>query len=126
MSGTDKITRILILFNRLIRGEYIDKSIFSIEHNIAERSVERDIKDIRIFLSEIYTNNELLFDKERNAYYLTGGKHIDVSSVEVLAFVKILLSSRAFRKDEMLGLVSSMCSLVSSDKKKHISQLFFS
>lgn len=126
MSGTDKITRILILFNRLIRGEYIDKTIFSIEHNITERSVERDIQDIRIFLSDIYTSNELIFDKEHNAYYLTGDKHIDVSSVEILALVKILLSSRAFRKDEMAGLISSMCSLVSSDKKKHISQLLFS
>lgn len=123
MPGTDKITRILILFYRLTKGEYITKSAFVIEHGIAERSFDRDIKDIRIFLSEIYTNNELLFDKERNAYYLTGCHQIEISGVEIVILLKILLSSRALRKDEMSGLVSSICGLIHNDRKSYIYKL---
>jgi predicted DNA-binding transcriptional regulator YafY len=126
MSGTDKITRILILFYRLTRGEYINKSKFVIEHNITQRSFDRDVEDIRIFLSEIYTSNELIFDKENSAYYLTGCYQLDVSGVEILALLKILMSSRAFRKDEISGLISAICSLIPADKQKNISQLLLS
>ena len=126
MPGTDKITRILILFYRLSKGEYIDKTAFAAEHNITERSFDRDVEDIRIFLSEIYTKNELLFDKARNGYFITGRHQIDFSGVEIVALLKILISSRAFRKDEMVGLVSAIVSLVPADKKANISQLLCS
>ena len=126
MPGTDKITRILILFYRLSRGEYVDKAAFAAEHNITERSFDRDVEDIRIFLSEIYTRNELVFDKEHNAYCITGCHRVDLSGVEILALLKILISSRAFRKDEIVGMVSAISSLTPTDKKEKISQLLFS
>ena len=126
MSGTDKTTRILISFYRLARGEYINKSLFSIEHNITQRSFDRDVEDIRIFLSEIYTSNELIFNKEHKAYHLTGCHQINVSGVEILALLKMLMGSRAFRKDEISGLISAICSLIPADKQRHISQLILS
>ena len=58
MPGTDKITRILILFYRLSKGEYIDKVAFAAEHDITERSFDRDVEDIRIGLS---TLNQTVF-----------------------------------------------------------------
>ena len=123
MPGTDKITRILILFYRLSRGEYVDKAAFAAEHNITERSFDRDVEDIRIFLSEIYTRNELVFDKEHNAYCITGCHRVDLSGVEILALLKILISSRAFRKDEIVGMVSAISRLNSDHKQESISKL---
>lgn len=52
-----------MLYHQLLNGEHIDKAAFSLEHNITERSFDRDIEDIRLFLSEIFSSNELLFDK---------------------------------------------------------------
>lgn len=126
MPGTDKITRILNFFYRLTSGEYINKSAFTMEHNITERSFDRDVEDIRIFLSEIYTSTELIFDKKYNAYYLTGYCHSEISSVEILALLKILIDSRAFRKDEMVGLISTISNLISNDNKRKVSQLIYS
>lgn len=123
MAGTDKITRVLILFHHLFRGDEINKRLFSIEHDINERSFDRDIEDIRLFLSEIYSNHELLFHKSKNVYYMSGHLKSELSSVEVMALLKILLSSRAFRSDEMKGLVSAIGGLVKHDSHKKLEEL---
>ncbi len=123
MDGTDKITRVLILFYRLSRGEKINKASFSIEHNVTERSVDRDIEDIRLFLSEIYASTELIFDKFKSVYYINGFHHTEFSGVEISAILKILISSRAFREDEMLGLINGICSIVEQNKQKQILEI---
>lgn len=68
--STNKINRMLLLFHKLIKGEHIHKADFARTHDVSERSVERDIEDIRIFLSEIHSNDKLIFDKLENVYYL--------------------------------------------------------
>ena len=123
---TDKITRILILYYRLTRGEYINKSSFALEYNVSERSVDRDIEDIRIFLSEIYTSNELIFHRDNKTYYLTGIYNVDISSVEIISVLKILISSRAFRKDEMVELISRLSNLISYESKQNIKEQLIS
>lgn len=64
VSKTDKITRVLMMYHQLMNGEYIDKSWFALEHGVNERSIDRDIEDVRLFLSEIYSSRELVFNKE--------------------------------------------------------------
>lgn len=67
----DKITRVLLLFYRLSRGEWISKANFSLEYGITGRTFDRDIEDIRLFLSELYTSSELIFDRKTNSYYIS-------------------------------------------------------
>lgn len=123
MLKTDKITRILSLYNRLELGEEINKTAFSLEHNINERSVDRDIEDIRLFLSEIYSHKELNYDKARKVYYLTNNSKSLISSLEIITILKILINSRALRNDEMVGLINTIISLVDFDDKKAIKSL---
>lgn len=123
MPGTDKITRVLMLFNRLSRGEEINKTDFSIEHDVTERSIDRDIEDIRVFLSEIYASRELIFDRAKNVYYMSSCHQVEVSRVEIIALLKILISSRAFRNDEMMGLVGAISSLIEQDGQRQVKEL---
>ena len=109
---TDKITRILILYSMLIKGNKVNKALFSMEHGINERSFDRDIEDIRLFLSEIYSTDELLFDKADNAYYITGQVKSEIESGEAYALAKVLLGSKALRKDETEGILGSLMSNV--------------
>lgn len=67
----DKTTRVLLLFYHLSRGKHINKSNFCQEHNITGRTFDRDVEDIRLFLSELYTCSELVFDRATNSYYIT-------------------------------------------------------
>lgn len=123
MGKIDKITRVLILYNRLIKGENINKTSFAIENGINERSVDRDIEDIRMFLSEIYSTHELLFNRISGTYYMTGCNNAEVTGVELMALLKILISSRAFTKNEMEGLLSGIVSLVSDYKGKELIEI---
>lgn len=111
---TNKNTRILMLYQRLLNGQHVDKASYVVEHGINERSFDRDIEDIRIFLSEIYSTNEVVYDKLTKSYYLTRKmpKYIDCMDATTMAM--ILLSSKTLRKDEMNGLVKIILSMVSS------------
>ncbi len=67
----DKVTRVLMLFYRLSRGEKINKENFCLEYEVNPRTFDRDIEDIRLFLSELYTCSELIFDRNSNSYLIT-------------------------------------------------------
>lgn len=104
-----------MLYHYLLNGEHIDKASFSLEHNITERSFDRDIEDIRLFLSEIFSSNELLFDKASRTYYLTGEQPQYIDRMEAVAIGRILLSSSSLRYDEMMGLLHVLLATVSED-----------
>ena len=109
---TDKVERILRLYHRLMHGQHVNKAVFCFEHEIDGRSFDRDVQDIRLFLSEIYDPRELHFDKVRNVYYLRGQtlSQMDVADATVLG--KLLLQSGLFRRDEAEGLLAALSATV--------------
>ena len=119
MMGTDKITRILTLYKQLREVNFVNKTVFTIEHGITERSFDRDIEDLRLFLSEVFASEELLFDRQQNAYYLSGQTLNQMGAVEAFVFSKLLLGNSVFRNDETLGLLNSLLSTI--DKKNQSS-----
>lgn len=119
---TDKVTRVLMLYHRLLDGEYINKSLFCMEHNIDARSFDRDVEDIRLFLSDLYSGDELAFDRDENAYHLTGKRPTYMDRMEATAISKIVLESRTLRSDEMDGLFQIILSMVKEHDKKPIEE----
>ena len=101
-----------MLYDALLNGSSVDKKTFSMEHGIDERSFDRDIEDIRLFLSESFSGYELLFDRITNTYYLTGNRPKYMDRMEATVISKILLESGLLRKDEMQGLLDSIISSV--------------
>ena len=118
MSRTDKNTRILMLYDALLNGNGINKKTFSMEHGIDERSFDRDIEDIRLFLSDSFSCEELLFDRGSNTYYLSGSRPKYMDRMEATVISKILLESGLLRKDEMHGLLNSIFSSVTERDAK--------
>lgn len=109
---TDKITRVLTLYHQLYTGRHIEKTSFSVEHGINERSFDRDIEDIRLFLSESYSGREVVFDRETSTYSLTGNNPEFLDRMDTAVIAKLLLSSGILRKDEMMGLYQALLSSV--------------
>ena len=68
MQSTDKVTRILMLYQQLLQGNIVNKTAFTVENQITERTFERDIDDIRLFLSDSYATTELVYDKFIDGY----------------------------------------------------------
>lgn len=88
----DKITRILILYRLLMHGDLINKYSASLEFGISERSFDRDIQDIRLFLSESFSNLELVYDEERRGYCIKNlNLKREIAIGECYILIKLLL-----------------------------------
>lgn len=124
----DKVERVLMLFWQLYSGMRISKAAFCFEMDITPRTFDRDIEDIRNFLSEGYLGQEVIFDRMSNTYRMTGSIKKTLAEVEYTAMIAILLGSKALRKDEMNGLVKSLGKLTEHSAeglKAEINQMLY-
>lgn len=119
----DKAERILLVFCRLLKHEWLNKTSLALEFNTTERTIERDMQSIRAVLSEARSPAVLLWDRQKGSYILSHYQHRPLQSMEALTILKILLGSRALRLDEMEGLVQALCVLLSPRDETEFSQL---
>jgi len=120
--------RTLDVYVRLCEGKIINKSEEAERFGVDERSIQRDIDDIRAFISERSTagkdTREIIYDRNKKGFVMIGEESSLMSNGEVLAVSKILLESRAFTKKEIgfiLDKVISGC--VPQKNTKLISEL---
>lgn len=110
--STDKIERILGIYTKLINGAIVNKSEESLHYNVNERSIQRDIDDIRNYLdqkgAEDGVLNTVIYDREAKGYRLEKIYRRKFTNPEILAICKILLDSRAFTKKEMEGMLEKL------------------
>lgn len=108
----DKIERILGLYSKLMNGYIINKAEVSVNYGVNERSIQRDIEDIRNFLDsesvETGVMNTVIYDRAEKGYRLKQIYNRKLSNSEILAICKILLDSRAFTKNEMMEMLSKL------------------
>ena len=109
MAGTDKVTRILTMYARLIEGRKINKQSYCMDMNIDRRTFDRDIEDIRLFLSETFSNDELIYDWKNESYHLKNTyQKQKLSGMEITYILESLRESQGLRKDEYIVIVSSI------------------
>ena len=96
----DKITRLLLLYSKLTKGKKINKTIFCLENDCSPRTFDRDIEDVRLHLSEIFSANELKYDRSSNDYFIEGAEKKRLEATEYLLIEQILKDSEVLRKDE--------------------------
>lgn len=109
MGGVDKTTRILLMYSKLSEGGRINKKSFCLDMEIDRRTFDRDIEDIRLFLSESFQGDELLYDRMDETYHLKNCFHSKaLSGMEIVFLLELLKSSQSLRKDEYRGLISGI------------------
>lgn len=104
----DKITRLLLLYSNLIHGKKINKFSFCMETDCLPRTFDRDIEDVRLYLSEIFYNEELIYDRKQKVYYITGLQRKPLETMEYLFVERVLLDTGILRVDEMDGLLTHL------------------
>ena len=101
----DKVERVLGIYTKLINGYSVNKAQEAQNYSVNERSIQRDIDDIRNYLELDAENtgyiNSVIYDRVKKVYRLERISKMKFSNGEILALCKILLASRAFTKDEM-------------------------
>lgn len=100
-----KSNRTLDMYIRLCEGKTISKFEESRNFGVDERSIQRDIDDIRAFLDEQNVKKgdtrEIVYDRTKKGFIMVGDEPSMMTNSEILAVSKILLESRAFTKREL-------------------------
>lgn len=116
-----KIERILQLYLMLYEGKAITKSDLATRFDVNEKTIQRDIEDIRAFLDNKSGGKEtLLYDRSSNRYRIVLNDDSHLTNSEILTVCKILLESRSMVKDEMYPIIDKLleCCVPSVNKKK--------
>ena len=113
MDRQSKNTRTLDMYDRLCEGKIINKSIEAHNFGVDERSIQRDIDDIRAHLENkksLHTGDgrTVEYSRSKKGFEMTGNEDSLMSNSEILAVSKILLESRAFTKKEMKTLLNKL------------------
>ncbi|AWK52752.1 WYL domain-containing protein [Clostridium beijerinckii] len=118
-----KIERVLRIYTKLMNGDIVNKAEEAQNYSVNERSIQRDIDDIRNFLELDSENtgyiNTVIYDRIDKGYRLEQIYKLKLTNSEVLALCKILLDSRAFTKKEMIELLNKLisCCIPKSNQK---------
>jgi predicted DNA-binding transcriptional regulator YafY len=111
------------MYEMLSRGGVIEKAKLMAQFSVSEKTVRRDIEDLRTYLVEshqIDANSSIVYDKTKNAYELVRFDRELLTNEEVLALSKILLESRAFRKDELENILDKLLMQAVPDERKFV------
>jgi predicted DNA-binding transcriptional regulator YafY len=121
--GKDKINRVLGIYSKLMNGYVVNKAEEAQNYGVNERSIQRDIEDIREYMDqeslETGVLNNVIYDRESKGYRLETLYKMRLENAEVLALCKILLDSRAFTKKQMTGMLDRLisCCVPKSNQK---------
>ena len=103
--------RLLQLYERLSRGEVIHKAELAQKFAVTDKTIQRDIEELRSYLAETRTDEgeaSIVYDRNRGGYLLTHAASEWLTNEDVLAVCKILLESRAFCKEELDALLKKL------------------
>ncbi|OUP74642.1 WYL domain-containing protein [Anaeromassilibacillus sp. An172] len=118
--------RLLNIYERLNKGEVVCKEELARDFGVSLKTIQRDIDDLRAYLTEAhFTEIEatIKYDKAKNGYYLVRLEREWFTNEEVLALAKILLESRAFRKDELSELMKKLLMQTSDKDRKTVEDI---
>ncbi len=107
----DRGLRMLDIFERLNRGEILNKRELTQYYGVGEKTIQRDIEDIRNYLADrrdAHVSTTIEYDRTAKGYRLTRFEREWLTNQETLALCKILLESRALEKAELRGLIEKL------------------
>lgn len=125
---TNQSERILSIYTKLINGGIVNKAEEANNYGVTERSIQRDIDDIRRFLEVTPDRtgiaNTVIYDRINKGYRIEQIYKNRLENSEVLAICKILLDSRAFTKKEMMEIIRKLIDCcVPENNQKLITEL---
>lgn len=112
MERESKNFRTLDIYVRLCEGKIINKNEEARRFNVDERSIQRDIDDIRAFLDERSVSSgdgrTIEYERSKKGFIMVGAEPSMMTNSEILAVTKILLESRAFTKRELKSILDKL------------------
>ena len=119
-----KIDRVMELFFRAMKGESLSVQQLAFEYNVSTRSITRDMNSLKGFLADhtdILGYTELEYSSTNHCYSLKMDNFL--SNKELLAITKVLIGSRAFNSEELLGMIQRLKKNTTSVDRVKLEQL---
>lgn len=109
MNNFGKTDRLLGIFFRGLKGQDISITELSDVYGVSQKTISRDIADMKAFLSnnrELVGYTDIKFSNKNKAYRL----YLDdfLLDKELLTILKILVGSRALKQEDMLSITSKL------------------
>ncbi len=123
--GENKGQRLLGIYHRLSRGELISKEVLAREYGVTEKSIQRDIDDIRSYLAGERDEGaaDICYDRQAKGYRLEEEESRCLTRKEILAMAKILLESRAFAKEELHTILDKLIEACPKEGRKVVEDM---
>lgn len=118
-------SRLLAIYRCLSRGGVIHKTAEAKRFCVNERTIQRDIEDIRNFFAEIQSEGEeykLIYSRDKKGYIMRQSGTQLIGS-DTLAIVKVLLESRAFCRAELETLINKLIFQLLPEEKKRVQSI---
>lgn len=118
--------RLLSIYEMLNKGELITKPYLAEQFNVTEKTIQRDIDDLRAYLADTHFAEgevSIQYDRVRGGYFLVRMEREWLTNEEVLAICKILLESRAFCKEELSPLIFKLLMQVAPNDRKQVEDM---
>ncbi len=112
--------RLISIYERLNKGEVLSKAKLAKDYNVTEKTVQRDIDDLRAYIAEAHfveKDTAIEYSKTKKGYQLVRFEREWLTNEEVVAMCKILLESRALKKDELVQLITKLLSQVAPNDR---------
>lgn len=103
-----KSQRMLEIYVRLQQGDVLKKAQLAQDYKVAQRSIQRDMEDLRGFLAVHHGSQTILYDRNECGYRLVDRDEMKFSNEESLAAIKILLESRSLTRQEMFPILEKL------------------
>lgn len=103
-----KSARLLEIYTRLEQGRTLKKADLAQEFHVTQRSIQRDVEDLRCFLAERHLEREVIYDGKQRGYRMVSGNPRGLTNSEILAVCKILLESRSLPARDMGGILDKL------------------
>lgn len=118
-----KYDRILSIYEKFKSGVIVRKAEEANRFGVSERTIQRDIDDIRAFFdnnsANIGLDKSVKYDRSQCGYFLHSEKDGHLNEGEGLAVCKILLDSRPLIKSEMMPIIDKIVNNCISSRFKH-------
>lgn len=123
--GENKGQRLLGIYHRLSQGELISKEVLAREYGVTEKSIQRDIDDIRSYLAGDRDEGaaDICYDRQAKGYRLVEEESRCLTRKEILAMAKILLESRAFAKVELHTILDKLIEACPKEGRKVVEDM---
>lgn len=123
-----KIERVLGIYTKLLNGYIVNKAAEANEYGVNERSIQRDIDDIRNYLEfEAVSSgclNNVIYDRVNKGFRLESVDKRNITDAEITRICKMLLKSKDADKQEVTEMIEKLItSCVPKSNKRIMAEL---